>query len=365
MIKLYLLATFLVPVSLYTAAQTVSLPLSPDNWDTIGVTPTRETFMGRECFHLSTGSIVAKNLTLLDGTFEADISFPQERSFPGFAVRMQDRENFENFYLRPHQSGNPDATQYTPVFNGMASWQLYYGDGYSGAFTFKYNQWHHIEIDLHGLQAEFSIDGVTVIKVKELLTGWKQGRVGIISDGADLRVANVQYTVKQGSPPTPSPVSANGAGGLVTRWQVSNAVNRKLIDGVYSINAELKKSLTWNGQTTESSGTLNLARFGRWTETTNLMVAKFTIESASTQLKAIAFGFSDYVSIYLNDKIVYSGADNFRSRDYRFLGTIGFFDKLYLPLNKGSNELWFAVSEDFGGWGVKAKFDNMDNISIR
>jgi len=53
------------------------------------------------------------------------------------------------------------------------------------------------------------------------------------------------------------------------------------------------------------------------------------------------------------------------SRDYRFLGTIGFFDQLFLPLKKGSNELWFVVSENFGGWGVKAKLENMDKISLR
>jgi hypothetical protein len=78
-----------------------------------------------------------------------------------------------------------------------------------------------------------------------------------------------------------------------------------------------------------------------------------------------AFGFSDGVTIYLNDKALYAGSDIFMSRDYRFLGTIGFFDTLFLPLKKGDNELWLVVSEVFGGWGVKAKLENMDNISLK
>jgi hypothetical protein len=82
-------------------------------------------------------------------------------------------------------------------------------------------------------------------------------------------------------------------------------------------------------------------------------------------VKTLSFGFSDYVTVFLNGKALYHGGDNFMSRDYRFLGTIGFFDMLFLPLKKGSNELWFVVSEDFGGWGVKAKFENMDNISLK
>jgi hypothetical protein len=95
------------------------------------------------------------------------------------------------------------------------------------------------------------------------------------------------------------------------------------------------------------------------------MVVKVVVESASEQIKELSFGFSDFVTVYLNDKAIYYGADNFMSRDYRFLGTIGFFDKLFLPLKKGSNELWFVVSENFGGWGVKAKFENMDGISLK
>ena len=45
------------------------------------------------------------------------------------------------------------------------------------------------------------------------------------------------------------------------------------------------------------------------------------------------------------------------SRDYRFLGTIGYFDAVYLQLKKGRNDLWIAVSENFGGWGIKAKLE--------
>jgi hypothetical protein len=36
-----------------------------------------------------------------------------------------------------------------------------------------------------------------------------------------------------------------------------------------------------------------------------------------------------------------------------------------LPLKKGDNELWLAVTENFGGWGVKAAFDDMDGISLK
>jgi len=88
---------------------------------------------------------VLKNVSLEDGSIEADIGFPQARSFTVFLVRMQDMNNYESFYLQPHQSGNPDAIQYTPEFNGKMGFQLYYDEGYDGAFNFKFNEWHHIK----------------------------------------------------------------------------------------------------------------------------------------------------------------------------------------------------------------------------
>ena len=41
--------------------------------------------------------------------------------------------------------------------------------------------------------------------------------------------------------------------------------------------------------------------------------------------------------------------------DYRFRGSIGYYDTLFVPLVAGDNDLVIAVSEDFGGWGVQAR----------
>lgn len=362
-------ATVLLALCLSSAdAQTVEVPLTPDRWDTLGVKQfVTETYLGKKCIVLNSGFISVKGADVRDGTIEADISFPEQRSFPGFAFRIKDLDNFENFYVRPHQSGNPDATQYTPVFNAQAGWQLYHGEGYSKAFTFKFNQWHHVKINLHGLQGEIYIDDMQtpLIKVTELLTGWHGGTFGLTSGGAPLRIASVRYAVRPGTAPAEIPVPATGTNGIITEWLVSNAVNRTLFGKKYELGPEIKDKLKWTRRSGESSGTINLAKFCKWSEDTNAVVARITIKSKSDQLKVLDFGFSDFVTAYLNDKALYAGADNFMSRDYRFLGTIGYFDKLFLPLKKGSNELWFVVSENFGGWGLKARFENMDNISLK
>jgi len=362
-----LLASFLLTISSSLNSQSIKLPFGFDNWDTAGTILNPETYMGKESVLLKSGGIYTKKVDFKDGVIELDMSFPQGRGFPGLGFRMQDLSNFENFYVRPHQSGNPDATQYTPVFNGQAAWQLYYGDGYSKAFTFSFNAWHHIKIDVHGLQAEIYIDDMQtpLYKVSELKREWKGGNIALISGGTAVHFANVQYTPKQATPPVAAPVPANGTNGMITRWQLSNVVDRSLFEKEYQLNPGLKEKFTWTTQTSESSGIINFSRFGLLAEKANTMVAKVVIESSTEQVKALTFGFSDYVTVYLNDKALYYGADNFMSRDYRFLGTVGFFDTLFLPLKKGENELWFVVSENFGGWGVQAKFENMENISMK
>jgi hypothetical protein len=70
----------------------------------------------------------------------------------------------------------------------------------------------------------------------------------------------------------------------------------------------------------------------------------------------LEIGFSDRAAVFLNGQALFRGDDSYRTRDYRFLGSIGFWDTVYLPLREGVIELVVAVSEDLGGWGLQARF---------
>jgi hypothetical protein len=367
MIKTYLLIALLILLRCCNAiGQPVTVPFGSARWNKEGAGATIETHMGKECLLLKTGDVFLKDLQLQDGIIEVDMSFPQERGFPGIFFRMQDKNNGEHFYVRPHQSGNPDATQYTPVFNGSAGWQLYHGEGYSKAISFRFDQWHHIKIDVHGRQAEIYVDDMQnpFIKVKELKRDPAPGSIALGSTGVPTRFANLQYTIKTPAVQAAYAVPANGTDGLITKWQVSDQADRDLFDNKWVLTPELKSKFTWSTQSSEPSGLMNLAKFTKPKDSGNVMVAKLIIDSELEQMKPVSFAFSDYVLVYLNDKAVYFGRDTYRSRDYRYLGTIGFFDVLVLPLKKGRNEVWFVVSEDLGGWGVKAKLEDTNHLSL-
>jgi hypothetical protein len=362
----FLLSLFIMTGINMLSAQSTSIPFNWDRWDTTGATVQRETYLGKEGILVKSGQIFCKDVDFLDGTLEADISFPQERNFPGIIFRMQDRQNYEEFYMRPHQSGNPDANQYTPVFNGNAGWQLYYGEGYGHPFKYRFNEWHHVKIVTHGITAEIYIDDMQkpLINVKELKRGWKAGKIGF-ETGAPVHFANLQYSKTTQSAPAAIPIPPNGKDGLVTQWQVSNVVSSQLFEKQYQLTPAIKSALTWTKYPTEYSGVINLSKYGKLSEKENTMVARLIIESDKDQVRPMSFGFSDYVLVYCNDKALYYGEDRFVSRDYRFLGTIGYYDVLPLALKKGTNEVWFVVGETFGGWGVQAKFPDMQGISIK
>ncbi len=84
-----------------------------------------------------------------------------------------------------------------------------------------------------------------------------------------------------------------------------------------------------------------------------MLYAKTNIDSDRDQVKKLAIGYSDDVSVFLNGKILYRGRSAQAFRDPRFLGIVNpENDAVYLPLKKGKNELMLAVSELGGGWGL-------------
>ena len=148
-------------------------------------------------------------------------------------------------------------------------------------------------------------------------------------------------------------------------WMVSSVIDGKSLENKYHLTAADKQNLSWKKLAAESSGLTNLARVQGLEKDKNTTFARLTVQSDSEQVKKFRFGFSDIVKVYFNDRLIYGGSDLYSSRDYRFLGTVGLFDELYLPLKKGDNDLWLAVTENFGGWGIKAMFDDMSGIRLK
>ena len=161
---------------------------------------------------------------------------------------------------------------------------------------------------------------------------------------------------RPGRPPTPAPEPAAARGDRrLGRLRSCRRQRTETLD---------LAGRSWTRLESEPSGLADLARVNGLEEGRDTAFARAVVHSAGAQAKRLEFGFSDRVRVYLNGRLLFRADDSYRSRDYRFLGSIGWWDALWLPLEEGRNELVLAVSEELGGWGVQARFPDPAGLTI-
>jgi hypothetical protein len=346
-----------------------TIPFDSGRWQWHAVESRVEEHLGRPSLCLKGGIATLADAWFTDGMVEFDLAFTGERGFLGGVWRVQDPRNYEEFYVRPHQSGNPDANQYTPVFNGVSGWQLYHGPRYTVPVVYPSGSWFRVRILFSGPRAEVYIEDLEkpVLFVDGLKRSVAPGGVGVSAGNfapgwfSNFSFTSLEAPRLQGRPGPPEPVPDN----VIPSWWVSDVFPESALEGKYTLGPDELAGRRWSHLDTEPSGLANLARLQGIDLRKNTVFARKVLLSDREQIKRLDFGFSDRVRIYLNGRLLYRGDDTYQSRDYRFLGSIGYFDALYLPLEAGENEILMAVSEDLGGWGIQAKLENLTGLILQ
>ena len=304
------------------------------------------------------GSVELKGKKYKNFVAEFDVALDAGFCSAGIRFRMKDGENYENVYLRGHESGGERALQYTPVFNGLSGWQLYHGSNYNRSVYLRKQDWTHVRVAVFDDWMEVFVDnmGRLAMHVFDLKHSPEAGQITLWSDAAchfaNFRIHEVpKYDFYYDRQPKPQPET-----GTIVNWQVSEAFPAD------DFQPDKPAPLKWTPRTCEYNGLVNLARTATLTDANNTTIAKFTVTSDKAQRKRLQFGYSDIARIYLNGKILYEGQRIFGSRDEGYVGTIGFFENVYLDLKEGENEVWFVVTEEFGGWGAMAKFADLAGL---
>ena len=306
-----------------------------------------------------TGFAYMKDLEFEDGVIEVDLYVTGATSYPGVLFRMESQGEYERIYLRPHRLARyGDVVQYTPVFNGIAGWQLYNGDGLTAGAELPENRWFLLRVEVSGRRARVFLDQSPepVLTIHDLKRGEGRGSIGFLCPGdGTAYLANFRYSLGGDLSFGPTPLQ-HVAPGAIRSWELAGPFAASSVDLEGYPESGARDGLEWRPVEAEPTGLLDIARFAARTgREPDCVYARATLTADADELFELQFGYSDAVTLFLNGKLVFSGNSSYRGRDPSFLGVIGYNDAVYLPLERGENEILFLVVESFGGWGLMCR----------
>jgi hypothetical protein len=355
------------------------LSVAPDSprWELEGAAKVAE-YQGRKCLYLDGGAATLKDLEMRDGIIDVDVATPAKRGFFGIQFRIEGNSG-EWVYLRQHKSGLPDAMQYTPVLNTGLNWQIYNGPGFTGAVDIPKDVWFHTRLEVAGAQAKLYVKDMEkpALVMNDLKTGIQKGQIAlaVLTGATYFSNFEVRETPavpwERHFPPMPP--------GTLTKWSISPAYDALARNLERPLSPSERDAIQWQEVEAEPPGFVVLYRYREAPHpmvtfqmdfSTRLqpqpgmkvLYARTFIDSDRDQVKKLSVGYSDDVSVFLNDRILYRGRSAQSFRDPGFLGIMNpENDSVYLPLKKGRNDLMLAVSELGGGWGFICRLEDFES----
>jgi len=356
------LAATAAALALATAAQAQTIAFTPDRWDLSRAQVVEH--LGRQAI---SGTAVLRDAVFDNGVIEVDVAMRGAvRAYPGILFRMTSDRQFERVYLRPHRAPlYADAVQYVAAFNGLDSWQLYNGPGWSSQATIPTDRWIHFKIEVSGSQARVYVDtaAAPVLVVWELQHGRSSGGLGLDTGpgmgGSNAYFSNFSWRRDEGLSFGPATETYQPAGYLMD-WEISRPFARRLVDFDRYPNAEALGATPWTrAAALPQRGFLDISRtYGRTGTEPDVVIARTTVRANRDEVRKFWLGYCDEVSVFLNGRPVFYGNSRYQWRDLSFLGIMGLNDALSLPLRRGDNEVLVLLSEASGGWGLTVRDAN-------
>ncbi len=355
------------------------LSVAPDSprWELEGAAKVTED-QGRKCLYLDGGAATLKDLEMRDAVIDVDVATPAKRGFFGIQFRIEGNSG-EWVYPRQHKSGLPDAMQYTPVLNTGLNWQIYNGPGFTGAVDIPKDGWFHMRLEVAGAQAKLYVKDMEkpALVMNDLKSGIQKGQIALaVLTGATY---SSNFEVREAPPATWEGHYPPMPPGTLTKWSISPAYDALARNLERPLAPSERDAMQWQEVEAEPPGFVVLYRYREAPHpmvtfqmdfSTRLqpqpgmkvLYARTFIDSERDQVKKLSIGYSDDVSVFLNDRILDRGRSAQSFRDPGFLGIMNpENDSVYLPLKKGRNELTLAVSELGGGWGFICRLEDFES----
>ena len=354
--------------------QARALPFD-DGWELTPEGAAIEAWGGRPALRLRTGGALRQDVTLKDGTIEFDLAMADHRSFVYLNFRLVGDSAGEAIYFRPHKSSLPDAVQYTPVWRGESHWQLYHGEWGTAPVRFARDQWMHVRLVLQGRRAALFVgEGETPAMVVPLAREPVAGPIGFqaftpsgSAPGGEPVAAVANVVLRPGHvpyrfPPDTSPVLPAG---VIQTWQLSPPfpVDSTPLERLPASSAHDRSA--WPVFPAEPHGVLVIGRHLQRPEARAGTVARLVLRAERAGPQRLDLGFSDCVTVFLSGRPIFAGDARYSFDRPRQEGLIGLSQAaVWLPLERGDNEVLLAVTDGFGGWGLMARLDPAGGATV-
>lgn len=360
------------------AGEPIKVAMTADRWTTTGIVAfaphkgadSIQLLAGDAAQHIPTGKAVLNDFVFRSGTIEFDVD-PTGSMGAGLGFRRRDNDNYEDFYLRPQPRCDQafDCMQYAPQTHGILLWDLF--PRYQAPAALKDGDWNHIKFVVSGRQMNIFINGAAspTLHVGRLEGDTAEG--GILLTGPGF-FANLTITPNAVADLASSPerdALANDPR-YVRNWQLSNYSTLGANESP-SIADLPPPSAEWKPLTAERAGLVNISRlYGLPLARPQRAVAwlKTTIHANQTQTRKVDFGWVREAWVFVNGKLVYADRNMYldvaarKEPDGRCALQNGSF---LLPLKTGDNEVAIAVANNFYGWGILFRVDDVKGIEVR
>jgi hypothetical protein len=352
--------------------------MSADRWTTTAGTVNFVEYMGKPSIelkagnykeHIPSGAATLKDLTFHDGTIEYDVAATSDMG-AGFIFRSANKDNFEMFYLRPRPKCEdaPDCVQYAPQTHGVLLWDVF--PQYQGPAPLRQGDWNHVKLVVSGRRMNIFINGATepTLKIGRLEGDSEEGSIMLAGPGIFANLT-VDPAAVEGLLATPEKDATASDGRYVRHWQLSPYA--KLPTDQAPTLADLPpSSAAWTPLEAERGGLVNVSRvYGIPVERPERAVVwlKTTIHSSSEQQKQVSLGWAREICVFVNGKLIFADKNLYQPPEARKApdGRLSLQNGSFtLPLKAGNNELAVAVVNNFYGWGLEMRLDDLKGLRL-
>lgn len=347
-----------------------NIPMTADRWS---VQPGKVEFTNHKGtsalkIQQNGGRAILKDLDFTNGIIEFDAEPLDAAHAPFVSIyfRHQNEQESEIFYLRVGREENHkrnDAVQYAPIIKAVNLWDML--PHYQAPAALNNTSWNHIKLVISEAQLRAYVNDMSrpCLEIPALEGNAKNGAIALEGHAAFANLV-VKPGIVEDLPSSRGIDLTNHDAHYLRSWLVTQP--QPLEDGSeLSIHQLPNKNTVWDSLVTERNALVNLTRkYG--VDDRRYVWLKTTIKSKADVVRKMQLGFSDEVWVFVNGRTVYVDKNLYPQGMHKTPNGRCSIDNasFSISLKAGENELLIGVANDFYGWGIIARLDQLDGIDL-